>query len=176
MIVVSDGSTDETVEIAGRSSPTACGYRVPAPRGKGPGAEVGLDEARGAYVAFCDADGDIAAEAIEPFITLMRLYEPDIVLGSKRHPLSEVHYPPLRRLLSWTYHKITRVLFRVDVRDTQTGFKLIRREVLAAVLPRLYEKRYAFDLEFLVVARSLGFAASSRRPCRFNIGSRARST
>ena len=96
----------------------------------------------------------------------MKLYEPDIVLGSKRHPLSEVHYPPLRRLLSWSYHKLARLLFRVNVRDTQTGFKLIRRDVLAAVLPRMLEKRYAFDLEFLVVARSLGFTRVFEAPVR----------
>jgi glycosyltransferase involved in cell wall biosynthesis len=52
------------------------------------------------------------------------------------------------------------------VRDTQTGFKLIRRDVLAAVLPRLFEKRYAFDLEFLVAARSLGFRRVFEAPVR----------
>jgi glycosyltransferase involved in cell wall biosynthesis len=117
-------------------------------------------------VAFCDADGDIEPDAIEPFLAVMKLYEPDIVLGSKRHPLSEVHYPPLRRLLSWSYHKLARLLFRVNVRDTQTGFKLIRRDALAAVLPRMLEKRYAFDLEFLVVARSLGFTRVFEAPVR----------
>ena len=167
IIVVSDGSTDGTVEIA-ESLPSSA-VRVidyPTREGKGHALQVGLGEARGAYVAFCDADGDIEPEAIEPFLALMELYEPDIVLGSKRHPLSEVHYPPLRRLLSWSYHKLARVLFRVNVRDTQTGFKLIRRDVLAAVLPRMLEKRYAFDLEFLVVARSLGFKRVFEAPVR----------
>jgi glycosyltransferase involved in cell wall biosynthesis/O-antigen/teichoic acid export membrane protein len=165
IIVVSDGSTDETVEIA--RSLESRGVRVieyPHREGKGHALKIGLREARGAYVAFCDADGDIAADAIEPFLTLMRLYGPDIVLGSKRHPLSEVYYPPVRRLLSWVYHKLTRVLFRVNVRDTQTGFKLIRRDVLAVVLPRLFEKRYAFDLEFLVVARRFGFTRVFEAP------------
>ena len=167
MIVVSDGSTDETVEIA-ESFPSSA-VRVidyPTREGKGHALQVGLAEARGAYVAFCDADGDIEPDAIEPFLAVMKLYEPDIVLGSKRHPLSEVHYPPLRRLLSWSYHKLARLLFRVNVRDTQTGFKLIRRDVLAAVLPRMLEKRYAFDLEFLVVARSLGFTRVFEAPVR----------
>ena len=128
----------------------------------------GLTEARGRYVAFVDADGDIGPEAIRPFLTIMKLYEPDIVLGSKRHPLSEVYYPPLRRLMSWTYHKLTRLLFRVNVRDTQTGLKLVRRDVLAAVLPRLFEKRYAFDLELLVVARSLGYTRVFEAPVRID--------
>jgi glycosyltransferase involved in cell wall biosynthesis/O-antigen/teichoic acid export membrane protein len=167
IIVVSDGSTDETVPVARSNG----GGRVrvihyPDRGGKGHALQLGLSEARGRYVAFCDADGDIDAAAIEPFLALMRLYEPDIVLGSKRHPLSDVYYPALRRVLSWGYHKLTRVLFHVNVSDTQTGFKLIRRDVLAAVLPRLLEKRYAFDLEFLVVARRLGFRRVLEAPVR----------
>jgi hypothetical protein len=124
IVVVSDGSTDATVEIA-----RAAGVRVieNADRsGKGHALRVGLAEATGEYVAFMDSDGDIHPTAIRPFLTLMSLYEPDIVLGSKRHPLSRVEYPMLRRALSWTYHKVTRVLFRVNVRDTQTGMKLLR--------------------------------------------------
>jgi glycosyltransferase involved in cell wall biosynthesis/O-antigen/teichoic acid export membrane protein len=167
LIVVSDGSTDETVAIAQEFAPA--GARVldyPERAGKGHALQVGLTEARGRYVAFVDADGDIGAEALGPFLAIMGLYEPDIVLGSKRHPVSEVDYPPLRRLMSWGYHKLTRLLFRVNVRDTQTGLKLVRREVLADVLPRLYEKRYAFDLELLVVARSRGYTRVFEAPVR----------
>ena len=158
IIVVSDGSTDRTVRIA--AGFTDRGVRVieyPDNGGKGHALRVGLAEARGEYVAFMDADGDIGAEALRPFLTLMDTYHPDVILGSKRHPLSEVDYPPVRRLMSWAYHKLTRVLFRVNVRDTQTGIKLVRREVLAAVLPRMVEEGYVFDLEMLVVAKQLGF-------------------
>lgn len=167
IIVVSDGSTDETGDVA--RALASEGVRViehPVREGKGHALRLGLQEARGRYVAFCDADGDISPDALQPFVALMRLYEPDVVIGSKRHPLSDVYYPPLRRLLSWTYHKLVRVLFRVNVRDTQTGFKLIRRDVLVDVLPRLLEKRYAFDLEFLVVARSLGYGRVFEAPVK----------
>ena len=127
-----------------------------------------MSQANGRYVAFIDADGDIGPEALRPFVALMSLYDPDIVLGSKRHPLSEVYYPPLRRFLSWGYHKLARLLFRVSVRDTQTGLKLIRRDVLAEVLPRMLEKRYAFDLELLVVARRLGYTRVFEAPVRID--------
>jgi glycosyltransferase involved in cell wall biosynthesis/O-antigen/teichoic acid export membrane protein len=169
LIVVSDGSTDDTLAIAhAYESPAVRVFEHESRSGKGSALRLGLRHARGKYIAFLDADGDIEADEINPFLTLMRLYQPDIVLGSKRHPLSEVYYPPLRRLMSWIYHKVTRVLFRVSVRDTQTGFKLIRRDVLDAVLPRLLEKRYAFDLEFLVVARSLGFTRVFEAPVRIH--------
>lgn len=169
IVVVSDGSTDETVEIAAEFS--SDGVRVlhyPKRGGKGYALQVGLTEAQGRYVAFIDGDGDVGPEAIRPFLTLMKLYEPDLVLGSKRHPLSEVYYPPIRRFMSWTYHKLAKMMFRVNVRDTQTGLKLVRRDVLAAVLPRLFEKRYAFDLELLVVARALGYRRVFEAPVRID--------
>jgi glycosyltransferase involved in cell wall biosynthesis/O-antigen/teichoic acid export membrane protein len=169
LIVVSDGSTDGTVAIA--NGPADTRIRVldyPEHVGKGHALRVGLGEARGEYVAFLDADGDIDAAYVRPFLEIMKLFAPDIVVGSKRHPLSDVSYPPLRRLMSWTYHKLTRALFRVNVQDTQTGLKLIRRDVLAAVLPRMLEKRYAFDLEFLVVARRLGFKRVFEAPVRLD--------
>ncbi|MGH9894170.1 MAG: glycosyltransferase, partial [bacterium] len=71
-------------------------------------------------------------------------------------------------MLSWIYHKVCRLLFRVNVKDTQTGLKLIRRDVLAAVLPRMLEKRYAFDLELLVVARQLGYTRAFEAPVRLD--------
>jgi hypothetical protein len=58
---------------------------------------------------------------------------------------------------SWGYQQLNRALFQLPTRDTQTGIKLIRRETLAAVLPKMVEKRFAFDLELLVVARRMGY-------------------
>jgi hypothetical protein len=50
-----------------------------------------------------------------------------------------------------------RLLFELNVRDTQTGLKLFHREVLQEALPLLAIKKFAFDLELLVVARQLGY-------------------
>jgi Glycosyl transferase family 2 len=169
VIVVSDGSTDDTVRIAREfTSPSVRVFHYPKGWGKGHALRVGLSEARGLYVGFIDSDGDIDPEAIGPFLSLMKLYDLDIVLGSKRHPMSEVNYPIVRRVMSWVYHKVARALFLIDVRDTQTGFKVIRREVLTAVLPRMLEKRYAFDLELLVIARLLGYRKVFEAPVRIN--------
>src|SRR5207302_936457 len=105
---------------------------------------------------------------------LARLYEPDIVFGSKRHPMSLVDYPATRRLYSWGYQQLIRLLFRLNVRDTQTGIKLARRDVLARSLPLMIEKRFAFDLELFVVARHLGYTRFFEAPVK--IGERFSST
>jgi hypothetical protein len=107
---------------------------------------------------------ELDPRAIETFIVLMRQGDYDVVVGSKRHPASKVSYPTFRRLQSWVYQVLIRLMFNLDVRDTQTGLKLFRRHVLVDVLPLLAVKRFAFDLELLVVAKHLGYRKITEAP------------
>ncbi len=84
-------------------------------------------------------------------------YDADVIVGSKRHPASKVTYPWQRRILSFGYQYLVRLLFGLRVKDTQAGIKFFRRSVLEKVLPRLLVKRFAFDIEILAVAYHLGF-------------------
>ena len=169
IIAVSDGSTDGSEAVsrsfAGENMQSVV---LPRNRGKGQALRTGLALGRGRYLGFIDADGDLDPELLSSFLDLMRSHEPDIVLGSKLHPESIVDYPAMRRIYSWTYQQLVRVLFNLSVRDTQTGLKLVRREVLANVLPRMLEKRFAFDLEMLVVARRIGYRRFLEAPVRMN--------
>src|SRR5262249_39135776 len=89
-------------------------------------------------------------------------------IGSKRHPDSIVHYPRARRVASWCYQQLNRVLFRLDVRDTQAGIKVFRADVADRVFPLLLVKQFAMDLEFLAVARTLGFTRVREMPLRLD--------
>jgi glycosyltransferase involved in cell wall biosynthesis/O-antigen/teichoic acid export membrane protein len=156
VIAVSDGSTDGSPSsIAGVGQVRV--VQLAKNQGKGAALRVGLAQGRGRYLGFIDGDGDIPAGQLNHFLAATRTGDPDVVLGTKRHPDSDVVYPPLRRLYSFGYQQLNRVLFQLPTRDTQTGIKLIRRETLAAVLPKMVEKRFAFDLELLVVARRMGY-------------------
>jgi glycosyltransferase involved in cell wall biosynthesis/O-antigen/teichoic acid export membrane protein len=158
VVAVADGCTDGSdVALRTLDLPELRTVVLERNRGKGEALRTGLDLGRGAYLGFIDADGDLDPHLWHPFLELMSLYEADVISGCKRHPLSEVHYPPLRRIYSWTYQQLVHALFHLRVRDTQTGIKLIRREVLAAVLPRTRERGFAFDLELFVVAERLGY-------------------
>jgi len=126
-------------------------------QGKGYALRFGAGMCTGELVTFIDADGELDPEEISRMAQLQALYDADIVVGSKRHPLSKVSYPLMRRFQSLCYQLLVRCLFRVNVRDTQTGIKLLRRKVAVAVLPLLLVKRFAFDVELLVVARQMGF-------------------
>jgi glycosyltransferase involved in cell wall biosynthesis len=165
VITVSDGSTDGSEEdLRGLPADHVRSIRLAANQGKGAALRLGLALGRGRYLGFIDADGDLPASQMASFISLVRSHSPDLVIGSKRHPMSEVVYPPLRRIYSAVWQVFSRLLFRLNVRDTQTGLKLVKREVLEASLPRMLEKRFAFDLELIVVANRLGFKRTFEAP------------
>jgi glycosyltransferase involved in cell wall biosynthesis len=136
--------------------------------GKGFALSLGVDQSVGSLVTFIDADMELDPANISGFIEQMQKTNCDAVIGSKRHPMSQVSYPKFRRIQSWVYQQVVRILFNLNVRDTQTGLKLFRREVLAEALPLLAIKRFAFDLELLVVASQLGYRNICEAPIRLD--------
>jgi glycosyltransferase involved in cell wall biosynthesis len=165
IVVVSDGNTDTTVREARRlESPTVKIFHYPMNIGKGFALSCGVDQSVGDLVTFIDADMELDPATIGRFIEIMQADDCDAVIGSKRHPESKVSYPAFRRLQSALYQMLIRLLFNLDVRDTQTGLKLFRRRVLQEALPLLAIKRFAFDLELLVVAGHLGYKKICEAP------------
>jgi glycosyltransferase involved in cell wall biosynthesis len=169
VVVVSDGNTDTTVREARRvRSPRLRVFHYPMNIGKGFALSLGVDQSVGSLVTFIDADMELDPANISGFIEQMQKTNCDAVIGSKRHPMSQVSYPKFRRIQSWVYQQVVRILFNLNVRDTQTGLKLFRREVLAEALPLLAIKRFAFDLELLVVASQLGYRNICEAPIRLD--------
>jgi glycosyltransferase involved in cell wall biosynthesis len=165
VVVVSDGNTDSTVREAERlGSPAVRVFHYPMNIGKGFALSFGVDQSTGSMVTFIDADMELDPANIRSFIDVMRDTDCDAVIGSKRHPLSQVSYPRLRRFQSAIYQLLVRTLFHLNVRDTQTGLKLFRRHVLVEAIPLLAIKRFAFDLELLVVAGQLGYRNVKEAP------------
>jgi glycosyltransferase involved in cell wall biosynthesis len=168
IVVVSDGSIDQTTErlLESRAEEGIRVFHYDRNLGKGYAIKVGALEARGRWIGFVDADLDLDAASLVDFVREAEDKNLDFVIGSKRHPDSDVHYPRSRRVASWLFQQLVRLLFRLDVRDTQVGLKVFRREVADQVLPLLLVKRYAFDLELLAVARAFGFSKLEEQPIR----------
>src|SRR4029077_11935333 len=165
VIVVSDGNTDATVREAKRFQSSAVKvFHYPMNVGKGFALSFGVSQSTGSLVTFIDADMELDPANIRGFIDLMRESDCDAVIGSKRHPESKLTYPKFRRFQSVVYQLFVWLLFRLDVRDTQTGLKLFRRQVLEEAVPLLAIKQFAFDLELLVVARLLGYRKFCEAP------------
>lgn len=157
IIVVDDGSPDKTYEeIKKVKKPNIHVYRYETNRGKGYAVKYGMAKASGDPIAFIDAGMEINANGISMILEHMQWYNADIIVGSKRHPASKVEQPLIRKIYSWGYHFLIKILFQLRLKDSQTGLKVYKRKVLEDVLPRLLVKRFAFDIELLAVAYHLG--------------------
>jgi glycosyltransferase involved in cell wall biosynthesis len=157
VVAVSDGTTDASDEGLDELGDELRVVRLAENRGKGAALRAGFAEARGGYVGFIDGDGDIPASVLSNFVEMIASGQAQLLIGSKLHADSMVEYPWIRRVYSVGYRLLVRALIGLDVSDTQTGVKLVRRDVLAEVLPLLVERGFAFDLELLGVARRFGY-------------------
>lgn len=159
IVVVDDGSTDSThaecVRVS-NSRPHVKALRIAENVGKGAALRHAFSVATGSHVAFLDADLDLPPGQLSTFLDRMQDTNADVVIGSKMHPESQLDYPFARRVISSTYFFLVKALFGLPIHDTQTGIKLFRRSVLDWVFPRMLVKRYAFDLEILVLAHMQG--------------------
>ena len=160
IIVVNDGSTDNTLEEVKKAANEIECLKIVNCRmngGKGRAVKAGFRQAEGDLVVFLDADLDLHPQQIHNLISVLSEKHVDVVIGSKRHPLSRLNYPLSRKVISNIYAFVLWMLFRLPLRDTQTGLKLFKYEVLKRVFPKVVCKKYAFDLEILANAHHLGY-------------------
>ncbi len=161
VIIIDDGSIDDTYKKVSENlhifSNKVKIERYGPNIGKGYAIKYGFNFATGDYVLFLDADLDLHPSQITNFLKLMEEHKVDVVMGSKRHKDSVVNYPKSREILSNGYYFLIRILFGLPVKDTQTGLKLFKYEALKNGISKIICKRYAFDLELLVVLHKLGY-------------------
>ena len=172
LVPVDDGSDDGTAVAISRAAGERPGVVRPVllakNAGKGNALREGFRAARGSHVLLLDGDLDIAPKMLPKFFESMVRNGSDVVVGSKRHPESNVQYPWHRRLASMVYYSLVRIFIGLPVTDTQTGMKLFRRQVLGEALDRMLVKTYAFDLELLAIADEA--RRFPRRPSRYASG------
>src|SRR3989344_2093119 len=158
MIVVVDGNIDNTFDRAKKlASPVIKVFGYQHNRGKGYAIRYGMVRSKGNIIAFIDSGMDLNPNGLSMHLEHFEWYNADIIVGSKRHPVSKVVYPFDRKILSFLSQLYIRFLFGLNIRDTQVGMKFFRREVIKDVLPRLLVKKFAFDIEVLVIAYYLGY-------------------
>ena len=160
IIVVDDGSRDDTYNQALKAAAAHSNIivkQIKHNRGKGRALKVGFRLVTGEYVVFLDADMELHPAQIQTLFDIMRLDDADVVIGSKRHPNSRLDYPLDRMIISNVYFFLIKLFFGLPIRDTQTGLKLFKYEVLKRVFPRILVKAFGYDLEILVNVHRLGY-------------------
>lgn len=152
ILPVNDGSSDNTKEECLKASMERKNIRpisYDKNRGKGGAIKEGVKEATGTVIGFLDSDLDISPSHLIPYMNAMIESKADVVIASKMHKESKVDYPFLRKVFSWGYFVLTKILFGTGLKDTQTGLKLYESKLIKDIMPRTRIKGYAFDIEIL---------------------------
>lgn len=159
IIVVDDGSTDVTAEIARRVLATAPEIasrviRYEQNRGKGYAVKTGLLAARGLIALFSDADLSTPIEETPKLIKPIELGEIDVAFGSRAldRSLIGTHQPWRREQGGKVFNLIVKTSTGLPFWDTQCGFKAFRMSVFRPLLGVMQIDRFGFDVEFLFVA------------------------
>ena len=153
LIVVNDGSTDNTLAILKDIARTDEHIRVLSytpNRGKGYAVKQGVLDSHGDAVMFLDGDLDISPDSVKDYVE--RLRTSDLVIASKRHPKSSVTIPRSRAFLSRVFNLLIRVATGIPQKDTQAGFKVGKGDIMRAIFRNVKVNRYAFDVELFTIA------------------------
>ncbi|WP_122090945.1 glycosyltransferase [Halalkalicoccus subterraneus] len=128
-------------------------------RGKGGAIMEGFDAVETDVLAFADADGSIPAASLNNVVRHVSDSRTDVSIGSRRHPASHIiaHQTTIRRFLGDVFAFAARKLLPTQCRDYQCGAKAVRAEAWNSIGHHCYEAGFAWDLEFVSVAGSLGY-------------------
>ncbi|HLW88111.1 MAG TPA: dolichyl-phosphate beta-glucosyltransferase [Terriglobales bacterium] len=159
IIVVDDGSSDDTAEVVRGCAATHSGVRLlqnPGNRGKGYSVRHGMLQAQGEILLFSDADlSSPIAEAEKLFAAIAA--GADVAIGSRwlNTELQLRRQPLYRQIYGRIFNLALRLILGLQFKDTQCGFKAFTRRAAQALFPLQKIERWGFDPELLYLANRL---------------------
>lgn len=161
VLVVNDGSKDETAEVVRNFSMSSPEVRLidnPGNRGKGFSVRHGVMQAMGDVILFTDADLSAPIEEAGRLFAAIAAGA-DVAIGSRwLDGRSQTHRQPLyRQLFGRCFNGVTRLVMGLPFADTQCGFKAFRREAARSIFPQQTIERWGFDPEILFIALKQGY-------------------
>ena len=162
ILIIDDGSEDDTLEIAHLFSRQFANVRcIACPhQGKGAAVKMGMLNAAGEYVLFMDADRATPLDEIPKILQPIR-NGTDIAIGSRIAQFpgeTSITTSLHRKIIGRTFSGIVNILATPGIGDTQCGFKAFHNKVIRPVFNRQKINGFAFDVEILFIARKLGFS------------------
>lgn len=154
IIVVNDGSDDETFEIARSAGAIVIGHEKNM--GKGKAVRSGFARAlEGDYdsIITMDSDGQHRPEFIPSFLAAFRDSDADLIIGSRKSDLADMPWD--RRFSNWMTSHLLSALLRTQIEDSQCGFRLYRRNFIMAV--EFESDRFEIETEAIIKAVQRGY-------------------
>lgn len=158
IIVVDDGSSDNTAEIAKNYSNNIKVFKLDRNSGKGAAVRRGMLEASGSYRVFSDADFSTPIYELKKIMDELKS-NADICIGSRaiRPELIKVHQPFFRELLGKTFNVFVQTLLFSGIKDTQCGFKGFKDYAAENIFSKAKIDGFGFDVEILYIAKKEGY-------------------
>lgn len=162
VIVVDDGSADNTAGIAGENILSRCGKLAVisngANRGKGFSVKQGILASKGQYVLFTDADLSTPITEFDKLLAVMEDKACDIVMASRsiRGADLKVRQPWYRETMGRVFNLFVKTFLFADHNDTQCGFKLFKGDVARGIAAQMKIEGFCFDVEMLYLAKLSG--------------------
>ncbi|MBW8010680.1 MAG: glycosyltransferase family 2 protein [Chloroflexi bacterium] len=159
VLVVENGSQDNTLQIAQDFAATHPNFRTlhETARGKGLAVRRGMLEARGEYRFMCDADLSMPIEELNRFLPPL-MTDADIVIGSREVPGAQRYdEPQYRHVGGRSINTLIRWLALPKIKDTQCGFKNFSAIVAEDIFNYQTINGWSFDVELLFISRLRGY-------------------
>lgn len=161
LLVVDDGSRDQTTHAAHTAfrSPRCRIIESPRNQGKGAAIRLGMLQATGKFRLFTDADNSTPIEEVEKLLEVMKRHRAHVAIASRALPGSELEQrqPFHREMMGRAFNLIVRTIALPGIHDTQCGFKMFTAKAAEEIFPRQQMPGFSFDVELLLLARQHGF-------------------
>jgi len=165
ILIVDDGSSDETLKVVGKFKSKTTTHIVlktlkqPVNRGKGAAVKAGALAARGKIVLYMDADNATPLSEFEKFKPAFKKGA-DVIVGSRAVDRKQVkvHQPLYREVIGRVGNIIIQLLVVPGISDTQCGFKAFTLRAAQSIFPLQTIERFGFDVELLFIAKIQGFS------------------
>lgn len=153
VLVINDGSKDKTADVVKGLEKKYPGVRLvnhEINKGYGRALKTGFKEAKYAWVAFVDSDGQFDFNEIKKLAA--KTGEADVILGYRLNRAD----PFQRRIFTWGWKMLAMVMLGLNVRDYSCGFKLIKKKVIEDISPIESEEKVT-QIEMLIKAKKKGY-------------------
>ena len=156
--IADSGSTDSTWAIAGELAAELPGIRLVqlVPKGRGRALRTAWQTSDAAVLAYMDVDLSTDLAALLPLVAPLVSGHSDVAIGTRLARSARVIRGPKRELISRCYNAILRTALGAGFSDAQCGFKAIRSDRAAVILPEVKDQGWFFDTELLVLAERAG--------------------
>jgi dolichyl-phosphate beta-glucosyltransferase len=163
ILVVNDGSTDGMEQSVRKQDPASVSLKLiahddGANHGKGASVKKGMNEARGTFRIFMDADNSTTLDQVERFWPYFEQGY-DVVIGSRalKDSVIGVRQARYKEIAGRFGNWFIRMLTLPGIQDTQAGFKMFSAEAAGKIFPRQTIQRWGYDIELLLIARTHGY-------------------